>query len=333
MGVFVLVAVLLVALLLGLVPHLLWFFAWLLGKAFHYSVSYAPFGKSAVALILLAWGLMAYGYYVGRFTFDVQRVTYTHPEMPAAFDGYKVVHISDLHLSTFNDSPKTLQRIVDSINAQQPDLICFTGDLISLGVEEALPYAEVLSKLSAKDGVLSVLGNHDFMIYSRNYKSDEERKAATEQLVAFQREKLGWKVLRNESVVLKRGEDTLSVLGVDNHACKAQGYHTVSLGDLPKAMEGTKGFRVLLSHDPTHWKAEVLPTTDIPLQLSGHTHSAQVRLFGWTPASWTFDETAGMYEEQDASGVRSLYINVGLGCTMPMRIGCNGEITVFTFRM
>ena len=328
---FMWVVALLLALVLALIPHLLWLFSWLIARCLHHSVPYSPFGWSALLLVLLGWSLLSYGFFIGRLRFSVKEVAYAHPAVPKSFEGYRVVQISDLHLSTFEDRPEVVQRMVDSVNAQNPDLICFTGDLISLGVDEAYPYLEALRKLSAKDGVVAVLGNHDFMIYSRKFKTEEERMAETERLLSFERDTLGWYVLRNESYRLLRGDDTITVLGVDNHSCKEQGYRTVSLGDLPKAMEGTEGFRFLLSHDPTHWDAEVLPETDIPLQLSGHTHSAQIRLGDWSPASWVFDEIAGLYKREDKYGERTLYVNVGLGCTLPIRIGCDGEITVMTF--
>lgn len=328
---FLLFAFLTITFVVALLPHLVWLVCWLVGKAAHVSVAYSPAGWTTLALLALVWSLMAYGYFVGRYKFEVTEVDYSHPDIPASFEGYKVVHISDLHLSTFADNPSALHRIVDSINAQHPDLICFTGDLVSLGIEEAYPCADELRRLSAKDGVVSVLGNHDFFLYSKKFHGEAERLAEADRLADFQRNELGWTLLRNENLVVHRGEEQITVLGVDNHACKNQGYQTVSLGDLEKAMEGTDGFRFLLSHDPTHWSAEVLPKSDIPLQLSGHTHAAQVRIFGWTPASWTFDETAGIYTKQDASGERSLYVNVGLGCTLPIRIGCDGEITVLTF--
>lgn len=115
---------------------------------------------------------------------------------------------------------------------------------------------------------------------------------------------------------------------MDNANFSNQGFRTIHKGDLNKAMEGTDGFRVLLSHDPSHWSAEVIPNTDIPLTLSGHTHSAQIRLFGWTPAKWSFKETAGRYDRDG----QTLYVNVGLGCTVPIRLGVNPEVTVITLK-
>ena len=120
----------------------------------------------------------------------------------------------------------------------------------------------------------------------------------------------------------------MTILGVDNKSCTNQGFRSINTGDLAAAMEGTDGFRILLSHDPTHWAAEVVPQTDIPLTLSGHTHAAQIKLFGFTPASWAFEHTHGLYEQNG----QTLYINIGLGCTAPFRLGASPEITVITLR-
>ena len=313
--------------LLVVVVHLVWLVAWLIGRWGDSVVPYAPFGWTALALALLAWSVLAYGFFVGRFRLDINNINYTHTAIPPAFKGYKIVHISDLHLSTFDDRPAALQRLVDSINAQQPDVICFTGDLVTMGVTEVAPYRDILRRLHAHDGVVSVLGNHDMLIY-RHWTSEAERRGEVAKLVDFERNELGWHLLRNEHLHIVRDNDTLTIVGVDNCSCKHQGFRTVHAGDLTQAMAGTDGFRILLSHDPTHWRAEVLEKTDIPLTLSGHTHAAQVRLFGWTPAAWAFRETAGRY---DSAG-QTLYINVGLGGTLPVRLNCPAEITVITLQ-
>jgi len=323
-----LVSLLVLSLIFTAVPNILWFVAWLVAKCFHYSMPYAPFGWTAFGLVAFAWIVMAYGYFFGRFKLDVKKWEYVNKDIPAAFNGYKIVHISDLHLSTFDDSPKQLQRFVDSINAQDPDLICFTGDLVSLGVEEAEPYIEMLKGMKAKDGVVSVLGNHDFLLYRFRRDSTFDREAAVERLDNMQRNVLGWHLLRNESYVVERNGEKITIVGVDNKNCSNQGFRTIDRGDLPKAMQGTDGFRILLTHDPSHWRGEVVGQTDIPLTLCGHTHAAQVRLFGWTPASWTFRDTDGRYDENG----QTLYVNVGLGCTLPIRLGANAEITVITLR-
>lgn len=313
-----------IALLWILSVNFIWLIVWLLGRFFQWNLSYAPWKWTSIALVLATWAIFAYGYFIGRFKLDVNHLEFPHQEVAAPFDGYRIVHISDFHLSTFQDSPQQLQRFVDSVNAQQPDLICFTGDLVSLGISEAAPCTETLKKLKAKDGVVSVLGNHDFFIYSKELKDWEARMERVEELSKYEREVLGWHLLRNENLLITRGNDTLSVLGVDNQACKEQGFKTVAYGDLAQAMAHTSGFRLLLSHDPSHWRCEVVGKEDIPLTLSGHTHDAQLKFFGWSPASLMFKEHAGLYTE----GNQSLYVNVGLGCTFPIRVGANAEITV-----
>lgn len=316
------------ALLLTLSIHLLWGFTWLIGKIFHFGVSYGLCRWITICTVALAWLTLAYGYIFGRFQLDINQRSYESVTLPTSFHGYRIVHLSDIHLSTFNGHPDFLERLVDSVNSQQPDLICFTGDLVTIGVEEAQPFEDILKKLQAKDGVISVLGNHDFLIYRRDYKSNRERTAAVDELTNYERDVLGWKLLRNQSLKIARGADTITILGVDNYSCKDQGFHTVSYGDLDKAMSGTDGFRILLTHDPTHWRNQVVGQTNIPLTLSGHTHDAQFKIFGWSPSSRLFPEHAGWYHESSEDLTQSLYVNVGIGCTLPVRIGVNPEITV-----
>ena len=231
------------------------------------------------------------------------------------------------------DSPDFLQRIIDTINAQQPDLICFTGDFVGFGVEEAAPFTEMLRQLHAKDGIASVLGNHDFALYHHGL-SDAQKEEKVEQLTAYQRDTLGWQLLRNQSFVITRDSDALQIIGVDNASCQGQGFQTVYRADLPKAMLlpdslfASSPFKILLSHDPSHWRAEVVPSTDIPLTLSGHTHAGQVRILGYPLSSLMFTESEGWYEKDN----QSLYINTGIGCTLPVRIGVPAEITVITLK-
>lgn len=329
---FVLLLPILLALVLLVSIHLLWGVSCLLGKCFHFTVSYTPWKWSAIGLVLLSWSIIAYGYFIGRFRLDVNRVEFVHADVPSSFDGYRIVHISDLHLSTFNDKPKALERFVDSVNAQHPDLICFTGDLVTIGKEEAEPFTDVLKNMKAKDGVMAVLGNHDFLIYRRDFANNAARMRAVEELAKYMRDELGWHLLRNENRLIVREQDTLCILGVDNHSCSDQGFHSVAYGVLSKARYGATGFQVLLTHDPTHWRAEVLPKTDIPLTLSGHTHDAQISILGWSPASRMFPEHAGLYTVMGNHVPQSLYVNVGLGCTFPARVGVDAEITVIDLK-
>ncbi|MGN1239322.1 MAG: metallophosphoesterase [Paludibacteraceae bacterium] len=307
-----------------------------------------PFIYVAVILLVTCWGLISYGYWVGRYRIEVKQTAFVHPLIPSAFEGYKIVHISDLHLATFADRPAALQRIVDSINAQTPDMICFTGDILTMGVEEALPFRTILRQLHARDGIYAVLGNHDLMIYGE--RTSQERTQLVNTLVAFEHDSLGWNVLRDTSDVVVREQplsegviayDTLTILGVDNCSCEGQGFRSIYHGDLSAAMRNTGGFRILLSHDPTHWRAEVQDHTNIPLTLSGHTHSGQLRIFGHPLAGLLFQESAGWYyhpacdeknteKPQTDEKRQALYINSGVGCTLPVRVNCPAEITVIT---
>ena len=314
-------------LVLALIPNILWLVGWVGCRIAGVSLPYSYFGFATLAIVIMFWGTLAYGYFIGRWNVESVAVEYAHKDIPKAFDGFKIVHISDLHLSTFDDSHERFETFIEEINRHSPDLVCFTGDMVTVGRSEAEPYTEILRKISAKHGVLSVLGNHDFMIYGFN--PDGDREKAVLDLADYQEDVLGWNLLRNENVVIE-GKDgsKLTVLGVDNANFSNQGFRTIHRGDLKKAMEGTDGFRILLSHDPSHWSAEVVPETDIPLTLSGHTHSAQIKILGWSPAKWSFKEIAGRYDNGD----QTLYINVGLGCTAPFRLGVNPEVTVITLR-
>ena len=307
------------------------------------------FCYTGVVLVFACWVLIAYGYWLGRYQFEVKPVTFTHPMLPNAFEGYKIVHISDLHLATFADRPAALQRIVDTINAQAPDLVCITGDIVTIGVEEVLPFTAILQQLCARDAVLSVLGNHDLMIY-RDISNSEQLEQVN-RLVAFEQDSLGWRVLRDTSFTILRQRlsdtsdlhamDTLTILGVDNCSCEGQGFRSIYHGDLSAAMRNTCGFPILLSHDPTHWRAEVQDHTNIPLTLSGHTHSGQFRIFGYPLAGLIFQESAGWYyhpaydetnaeKNQTNEKRQALYINSGVGCTLPVRVNCPTEITIIT---
>ena len=314
-----------------LCPTLVWLLCWIIARLCHHNMPFAPFAYTGLALVLLFCGTMLYGYWFGRKQLRVTETTYTSPQVPAAFNGYKIVHISDLHLSSFSDSPAFLQRIIDTINAQQPDLIFFTGDFVGFGVEEAIPFSHILRQLHAKDGIMSVLGNHDFALYHHGL-TDAEKEEKVNQLTAYQRDTLGWQLLRNQSYFIQRDSAYLQIIGVDNTSCKGQGFQTISRGDLMKAMRllGDEakgdGMQILLTHDPSHWRGEVVPTTDIPLTLSGHTHAGQVRLFGYPMSSLMFTESEGWYHMNN----QSLHINTGLGCTLPVRIGVPAEITVIT---
>ena len=320
---------------LFLCPTIVWLLCWIVARICHHTMPYAPFAYTGLALVLLFCCTMLYGYWFGRKQLRVTETNYTSTQVPVAFNNYKIVHISDLHISSFADSRAFLQRLIETINAQQPDLICFTGDFVGFGVEEAIPFTDILRQLQAKDGIMSVLGNHDFALYHHGL-TDAEKEEKVNQLTAYQRDTLGWQLLRNQSYLIQRDNAYLQIIGVDNTSCQGQGFQTISRGDLPAAMTSPNSLiassplKILLSHDPSHWRAEVVPQTDIPLTLSGHTHAGQVRLFGYPLSSLMFTESEGWYHTTLHHTTQSLHINTGLGCTLPIRIGVPPEITVIT---
>lgn len=276
------------------------------------------------------WGLIslavpilfiAYGSLIGRNLFEVKKVDITFENLPAGFDGYRIVQISDIHASSFIEREDQLAKAVGMINSLEPDLIVFTGDLITLSPDELNTLTGPLSELKAKDGVMSVLGNHDYSMYSN--AGPQQKEEHLKALIAKEKE-LGWDLLLNEHRIIRRGCDSIAVIGVEN---TSPSRHFPSKGNLAKASEGTDGtFRILLSHDPMHWDAEVVGK-DYPLTLSGHTHAMQFSIFGWNPSSIIYQQNRGLYTK----GKQHLYVNIGLGETLfPARIGARPEITLIT---
>lgn len=274
------------------------------------------------------WGLLsllvppvviAYGSVIGRNWFEVKEVNIEFADLPESFDGYRIIHISDIHARSYVKRSARLQKAAQIINDLDADLIAFTGDLVTLVPEEVDPIASSLKTLKAKDGVVSVLGNHDYGTYSDN--SGTLLPALIDRQTA-----LGWDLLLNEHKVLHKGADSIVVVGVEN---SSPSHFFPSNGDLSKASEGTEGaFRIVLTHDPMHWESEILGL-DYALTLSGHTHAMQFSLFGWSPSSLMFKHNDGLYTK----GVQHLYVNVGLGETLfPARIGARPEITLITLK-
>ena len=229
------------------------------------------------------------------------------------------MHISDIHARSFIGREKNLAKAIDKINRLNPDIAAFTGDLITLAPDELDSLAPILGRIKA--GTFSILGNHDYSIYSN--ASEDARQAHLEDLITRE-EALGWELLLDEHRIISKGTDSIAVIGVQN---TSPSRHFPSKGDLKKASEGTEGmFRIVLSHDPMHWENEILGQ-DYPLTLSGHTHAMQLSLLGWSPSSLLFDQYRGLYTRDG----QSLYVNPGLGETIfPARIGVRPEITVIT---
>ena len=283
------------------------------------------FGWGCLALMVPPI-VIAYGALVERNLLEVTCIDIAHEELPADFDGYRVVHISDIHARSFEGREQHLARAVERINALQPDIIAFSGDLITMTPDELCSMQDILCRLEAADGVYSVLGNHDYCMYSY---MDSVAKAESLCRLIVTEEAMGWTLLMNEHRMLRRGADSIAIVGVEN---TSPSHHFPSKGDLAKAAEGTEGmYRILLSHDPSHWEAEIVER-GFALTLAGHTHAMQFALFGWSPSRHLFPQYRGLYTTAE-DRTQHLYVNTGLGETIfPARIGVRPEITLITLR-
>ena len=289
--------------------------------------------KAAIVCSLLAWGLVFYGYFVGFSTLEVRQFEYASADLPEAFDGYRIVQFSDAHVGSYNGS--MLENAIETINAQGADAIVFTGDLENLHPDELEPQMSVLSQLHAKDGVFSVLGNHDYPTY---LDCDEATKAAlVEQTIKLER-KMGWKLLLNEHSIVRRDSDSIVIAGMENWGSMKRmprkGDVKKTLAGLPPqlltpSLHSSCPFVIMLQHDPSAWDEKILPECQAQLTLSGHTHGGQFEFLGWSPASLSYEEWGG-WTYKDG---RALYVSTGLGALIPFRLGMPGEIVQITLRV
>lgn len=278
----------------------------------------------AMFISMAAMGYLIYGATEGKQHFQVVEASIYSKDIPEAFHGYRIVQIADIHVGSWMGNTKPLQKAVRMINDLKPDLIVFTGDLVNNLATELDEFIPVLSQLKAKHGVYSVLGNHDYSTYIR-WNTLEEQAKNFDSLKDKQVQ-MGWKMLNNSHVKLYQGTDSIALIGVENSGRPP----FPDYARLTEAMAGTEGmFQILLSHDPSHWQREVLPSTDIQLTLSGHTHDMQTRIFGFSPSALVYPEHSGLYQK----GNQMLYVNTGLGHLMyPMRLGAWPEITLLTLK-
>lgn len=280
---------------------------------------------------ILIGGLMLGGFLWGtrnKYNYKIKRVKLRVPSLHPAFKALKIVQISDIHSGSFDD-PTAVERGIDLILAEQPDLILFTGDLVNNEASEIVPYKKLFSRLQAPMGIYSVLGNHDYGDYIE-WPSEQAKTANLEALKKHHAD-MGWKLMMNEHVVFEKAGGKLALLGIENWSAKAR---FPKHGDLAKAYSGLEqediSFKILMSHDPSHWDAQVRPGfPDIGLTLSGHTHGMQFGLrlpwMQWSPIQYMYKEWAGLYREQN----QQLYVNVGYGFLgYPGRLGVDPEITV-----
>lgn len=295
------------------------------GAAHFFGANFKSFFKKGLWFTLLAPALWCYGTIIERNQCQIKNIEINSDKLPQSFNDYKIIQISDLHLHSFKNRSKTLQKFIDEINSQNADIVVFTGDLVSYGPWELDGLDTILSKIKAKDGVYSVLGNHDYSAYS-NFPDSIQWKYVEE--LKDRQLKMGWNLLLDENVQLTRDDDTISLIGVENISTHRS---FLSYGNLQNAMKNANGdYKILLSHDPTHWELEVKDTPEIDLMLSGHTHAMQFSIFGWSPSSFIFNEVAGLFQHEN----QYLYVNIGLGETvMKSRIGTKPEITVIKLIM
>ena len=281
----------------------------------------------AVGLAAIPFTSLLYGMFRGKYNFKVLTYELEYDDLPEAFEGFKITQISDIHSGSF-DNAKKVQYGVDLVNAQGSDVVFFTGDLVNNKAEEILPWIETFKKINAKYGVYSVLGNHDYGDYMR-WESPEAKKKNMQDLEKAQKQ-MGWDLLLNQSRFIEKDGHRIAVIGVENWG---SGFKQV--GDLNKALADVseKDFKILMSHDPSHWEAEVLPHPfKIHLTLSGHTHGMQFGIeipgwIKWSPVKWRYKQWAGVYQESD----QRLNVNRGFGyLAYPGRVGIWPEVTVIT---
>jgi predicted MPP superfamily phosphohydrolase len=272
---------------------------------------------------------LVYGF-SNKYNYQVKRITLEFDELPASFDGLKVLQLSDIHSGSFTDKAE-VNHGVEMALAENADLILFTGDLVNDRADEMTPYMDVFSKLKAPLGVFSTLGNHDYGDYVA--WPSPQAKAANLDALKKVHGKLGWRLLMNEHQLIEKNGEQIAVIGIENWSAKGR---FPKYGKMPQAYAGTENvpFKILLSHDPSHWDAEVIPKyPDVDLMLAGHTHGMQfgveLPFLKWSPVQYVYKQWAGLYEEKK----QKLYVNRGYGFIgYPGRVGILPEITVFTLK-
>ncbi len=286
-------------------------------------------GITGAGVACFIFGAMWWGALVTVHRTDVRKIDIAVEGLPDSFEGYKIVQFSDFHTGTYGTDTSFVSRVVDDINALQADVVCFTGDIVNRRSEELAPFTRVLARLSAPDGVYSILGNHDYGDYME--WPDESAKQANLQLLKDMQASMGWRMLNNATDTLQRGDrDSIMLIGVENVGDPP--FHTY--GDLEAAYPGDLAdgnVKILLSHNPAHWVDDIkdAPDKNIALTLSGHTHAMQMRFLGWSLAKFRYPTWGGLYDGGENSG--KLYVNIGLGeVGFPARIGATPEITLIT---
>lgn len=293
-----------------------------------------------VCFAILLFGVMWWGVIGTRHHIVVERVDISSPLLPASFENYTIAQISDLHVGTWGNDTTFVSALVDSVNALHPDMIVFTGDIVNRQTSELKPFIPVFSRLKAKDGVYSILGNHDYGDYV-DWSTPGEREKNNRLLASYEK-KMGWDLLNNQRRFITAAGDSIMLIGVENWGDPP----FPTYGDMEKALSASRDsvfnqndgrFKILLTHNPEHWNQVISKDTDIALTLTGHTHAMQmmVDLFGWkwSPARYRYEQWGGLYERENKEGKPTLmYVNIGAGeVGMPSRLlSAYPEITLFT---
>lgn len=285
--------------------------------------------KSALIAGTIPIAVFSFGIISGAHDYRVKRRVITSKNLPKAFDGLRVVQISDIHTGSFFNKTAVAGG-VDMINQQKGDIVFFTGDLVNNQSEEAKPYLDIFRKVKAPMGVFSTMGNHDYGDY-RSWASPQAKQADVKQLQEMHRY-MGWDILLNENRIISQGSDKIAILGLENWGAGRFSKY----GDMASTQVGTGEvpFKILLSHDPSHWDAQVRPEyPDIDLMLAGHTHGMQFGIeigdFRWSPSQYIYKQWADLYTE----GSQHLYVNRGFGFLgYPGRVGILPEITVLELK-
>lgn len=274
-----------------------------------------------LVLVLAELYILFHGTMVGTDRLNVRQVTIEFDDLPKAFDGYRIAQFTDVHLGSMKD--ELMLRAVTAIDDMRPDLIVFTGDIQNMGPDELPRFAQTLKRLKAKDGVMSVLGNHD---YSRYVNLPPDEALRNERMTRDFETSVGWQLLLNDNRIVRRGSDSIVIAGGENDGRPP----FPAKADLKKAMRGihAKSFVVMLQHDPSAWRRHILPQTNVQLTLSGHTHGGQISLFGLRPTELVGKEDDGLYVE----GKRKLFVSTGLGGFVPFRFYMNPEVVEITLK-
>ena len=285
--------------------------------------------RTGIAVAYVLFIAMWWGALYNRFQIDVNEVTVEIEGLPESFDGYRIVQFSDLHTGTFGKDTRFVENLVKTINDQDADAVFFTGDIVNRRSRELKPFTSSLSKIFSENGVIAILGNHDYGDYFKWYNMDA-KMSNMEELTDMFRD-MGWRLLRNRTIWYTRGNDSIAVIGVENIGDKPFPVY----GSLSRAYPNVDDdkVKILLSHNPSHWTDSISDndSVNIALTLSGHTHAMQMEVAGISPAVLRYPKWGGLYK--DKTGKHQLYVNIGSGTVgLPMRLGATPEVTVITLR-